>query len=117
MFLGVAKISSTFGVLEIPDILGVNGRCWTRAYVEYPPPGCCLPLPLLIMGMGMGIQNSRAFQDFFIFQGLNFFSNLYNTTFKSALFQPEASKCKGALDFFDSDTSDKNRDYRTNWIV
>ena len=53
------------------------------------------------------------FQDFFIFQGLNFFPILYNTTFKSALFQPEASKCKGALDFFDSDTGDKNRDYTT----
>ena len=31
------------------------------------------------------------FQDFFIFQGLNFFPILYDTTFKSALFQPEAS--------------------------
>ena len=47
------------------------------------------------------------FQDFFIFQGLNFFPILYNTTLKRALFQPEASKCKGALDFFDSDTDDK----------
>ena len=65
--------------------------------------------------MGMGKQNSRAFQDFFIFQGLNFFPIFNNTTFNSALFQPEASKCKGALDFFDSDTSDKNRDYRTEY--
>ena len=46
------------------------------------------------------------FQDFLIFQGLNFFPILYNTTFKSVLFQPEASKCKGALDCFDSDTGD-----------
>ena len=38
----------------------------------------------------------------------------HNTMFNVALFQPEASKCKGALDFFDSDTGDKNRDYRTN---
>ena len=66
--------------------------------------------------MGMGKQNSRDFQDFFIFQGLNFFPILYNATFKSALSQPEASKCKGALDFFDSDTCDKNWDYRTNSI-
>ena len=55
--------------------------------------------------MGMGKQNSRAFPG--LFQGLNFFPILYNTTFKSALFQPEASKCKGALDFFDSYTGDK----------
>ena len=54
------------------------------------------------------------FQDFFIFQGLNFFPILYNTTFKSAPFQLEASECKGALDF--SDTGDKNRDYRSNLI-
>ena len=58
--------------------------------------------------MGMGKQNSRAFPDFFFhFSRLNLFSILYNTTFKSALFQPDASKCKCALDFFDSDTSDK----------
>ena len=54
------------------------------------------------------------FQDYLIFQGLNFFPVLYNTTFKSELFQPEASKFKGELDFFDSDTGDKNRDYLTN---
>ena len=29
----VANISNIFGVLEIPDVLGVNGRCWARAYV------------------------------------------------------------------------------------
>ena len=56
--------------------------------------------------MEKGKQNSRAFPGLF-FQGLNFFPILYNTTFKSALFQPEASKYKGALDFFDSDTGDK----------
>ena len=32
-FLGVAKYSNIFGVLKIPDIFGVNGRCWARAYV------------------------------------------------------------------------------------
>ena len=30
---GVAKISNNFGVLEIPDIFGVNGKCWARADV------------------------------------------------------------------------------------
>ena len=36
------KILHIFGVLEITDIFGVNGRCWARAYIwrklEYPPP-------------------------------------------------------------------------------
>ena len=33
-FFGLLKIQIFFGVLEIPDIfLGVNGRCWVRAYV------------------------------------------------------------------------------------
>ena len=68
----------------------------------------------------MGKQKSRTFpglfQDFFIFQGLDFFPILYNTTFKSRLFIARSGKMKGALDFFDSDTGDKNRDYRTNWI-
>ena len=50
---------------------------------------------------------SGLFQDLFIFQGLNFSPILYNITFKSALFQPEASKCKGALNFYDSDNGDK----------
>ena len=59
--------------------------------------------------MGMGKQNSRPFSGLFHFQGLNFFPILYNTTFKSELCQPEASKYKGALDFFDSDTGDKNK--------
>ena len=31
-------------------------------------------------------------------------------------FQLEAAKWIWALDFFDSDKDDKNRDYRTNWI-
>ena len=41
---GLPKFQIFFwGVLEIPDIfLGVNGRCWARAYVlrksESPPP-------------------------------------------------------------------------------
>ena len=29
----VAKFQIFFWVLEIPDIFGVNGRCWARAYV------------------------------------------------------------------------------------
>ena len=66
--------------------------------------------------MEMGKQKSRTIPGLFIFQGLNFFPILYNTTFKSALFPPEAAKWKGGLDVFDSDTGDKNRDYRTNWI-
>ena len=68
--------------------------------------------------MEMGKQKSRTIPGlFFIFQGLNFFPILYNTTYKSALFsQPEAAKWKGGLDFFDSDIGDKNRDYRTHWI-
>ena len=28
IFFGIAKISNIFGVLEILDTLGVNGRCW-----------------------------------------------------------------------------------------
>ena len=32
-FFGLVKISNIFGVLEIPYIFWVNGRCWTRAYV------------------------------------------------------------------------------------
>ena len=62
-------------------------------------------------------QNSRTFPGlFFIFQRLNSFPILYKTTRKMHFFQPETSKWKGALIFFDSDSSDKNRDYRTNWI-
>ena len=34
--------------------------------------------------------------------------------FKVHFFQSEAAKRIGALDFFDSDTGDKNWDYRTN---
>ena len=34
IFFGVAKISNIFwGMLEIPDIFGVNSRCRARAYV------------------------------------------------------------------------------------
>ena len=56
-------------------------------------------------GLGRKIQGllqgySRTF--FFISQGLNFFQILYN-----ALFQPEASKWKDALNFFDSNIGDK----------
>ena len=38
----------------------------------------------------------------------------YNTTFKSGPFSARSGEMKGTLDFFDFDTSDKNRDYRTN---
>ena len=31
IFFGLLKY--LFGVLEIPDILLVNGRCWARAYI------------------------------------------------------------------------------------
>ena len=55
--------------------------------------------------MGMGKQNSRAFS--FFKDSIS--SQFCITTFKSALFQLEASKCKGALHFFDSDTGDKHR--------
>ena len=44
------------------------------------------------------------FQDysrtFFIFQGLDFFPILCNTTFKSGLFSDRFGEMKGALDFF-----------------
>ena len=32
-FLGSIKFQIFFGVLEIPDMFFVNGRCWARAYV------------------------------------------------------------------------------------
>ena len=44
--------------------------------------------------MGMGIQNSGLFQDFFIFQGFNFFPILYNTTFKNAFFSQKRRNVK-----------------------
>ena len=57
----------------------------------------------------MGKQKSRTFpglfQDFFIFQGLDIFPILYNTTFKSGLFSGRSGEMKGALDFFDSDNN------------
>ena len=62
---------------------------------------------------GNGKTEFQDFRTFFIFQGLNFFPILYKTTRKMHFFQPETSKWKGALVFFDSDSSDKNRDYRT----
>ena len=33
IFLGLLKFQIFFGVLEIPDIFGVKGGCWARAYV------------------------------------------------------------------------------------
>ena len=30
---GLLKFQIFLGVLEIPDIFGVNGRCWALAYV------------------------------------------------------------------------------------
>ena len=57
----------------------------------------------------MGKQKSSTFpglfQDFFIFQGLDIFPILYNTTFKSGLFSGRSDEMKGALDFFDSDNN------------
>ena len=74
--------------------------------------------------MEMGKQKSRTFpglfEDFFIFQGLDIFPILYNTTFKSGLFSARilynttfksglfsarSGEMKGALDFFDSDNN------------
>ena len=56
------------------------------------------------------------FQDFFYFLRTHFFQILYKTTLKMHIFQLAALKWKGALNFLDSDTCDKNWDYRTNWI-
>ena len=60
---------------------------------------------LYIDQAGLGRKIQGLFQDysrtFFISQGLNFFPILYN-----ALFQPEASKWKDALVFFDSNIGD-----------
>ena len=43
IFLGRYNFKYFFGVLEIPDIFGANGRCWVRAYVcrkiRVPPLG------------------------------------------------------------------------------
>ena len=65
--------------------------------------------------MGMGKHNSRAFPGFFLFSKTQFLSQFCITQrLKVHFFQPEATKCKGSLDFFDSDTGDKNRDYCTN---
>ena len=36
--LGLLKFQIFLGVLEIPDIFWVNGRCWARARVPVPPP-------------------------------------------------------------------------------
>ena len=68
----------------------------------------------LVLRQGSYGNGKTEFQGFS--RTFSFFKDsfLYNTTFKSALFQSEASKCKGALDIFDSDTGDKNRDYHTN---
>ena len=72
---------------------------------------------MLIVCTGFVMGNGKKeFQDFFIFQGLNFFPISYKTMWKNALFQPKISKWKGALVFFDSDSGDKNLDYHTNWI-
>ena len=32
-YFGLLKFQMFLGVLEIPDIFGVNGRGWTRAYL------------------------------------------------------------------------------------
>ena len=72
----------------------------------------------------MGKQKSRTFtgllQDYS--RILPFFKDSISSQFcitqrfKVHFFQSEASKWIGVLDSFDSDTSDKNWDYRTNWI-
>ena len=65
----------------------------------------------------MGKQKSRTIPGLF-----SFFKDSISSQFcitqrlKVHFFQPEAAKWKGGLDFFDSDTRDKNQDYRTNWI-
>ena len=61
-------------------------------------------------------RSSGLFQDFFIFQGLDIFPILYNTTFKRGLFSGRSDEMKGALDLQQqSDTGDKNGSpYRTN---
>ena len=62
---------------------------------------------------GLFLDYSRTF---------SFFKDLISSQFcitqrfKVHFFQSEAEKWIGALHFFDSDTGDKNRDYRTNWI-
>ena len=33
IFFWLVKFQIFIGVLEIPDIFFVNGRCWARAYV------------------------------------------------------------------------------------
>ena len=68
----------------------------------------------------MGKQKSRTLQDYS--RILPFFKDSISTQisitqrFKVHFFQSEAAKWIGALDFFDSDTGDKNQDYHTNWI-
>ena len=64
----------------------------------------------------MGKQKSRTFpglfQDFFSFFKVSISSQFCITQrLKVDFFQQEAAKWKA-----DSDTGDKNRDYRTNWI-
>ena len=59
-------------------------------------------------------MENRTFPGLFHFPRTQFLSNFVLNNVKNAFFQPVASKLKGALDFFDSDTGDKNRDYRTN---
>ena len=53
---------------------------------------------------------------FFIFQGPISSNFCVKQREKMHFFQTEASKWKGTLNFFDSDTDDKNRDYCTNRI-
>ena len=58
---------------------------------------------------------SRTIPGLFHFSRTQFFPQFCITQrLKVHFFQPEAAKRIGALDFFDSDTGDKNRDYCTN---
>ena len=53
------------------------------------------------------------FQAFFIFQGLNFFPILYNTTLFFSARSVEIKRRTRSISLI-FDTGDKNRDYRTN---
>ena len=74
----------------------------------------------IVLRQGSYGNGKTEFQDFF--RTFSFFKDSISSQFcirqseNAPFFQPEASRWKGALDFFDSDTGDKNQDYRINWI-
>ena len=48
IFLGIAKLSNTFGVLKFLICFGVNSRCWAKANIYRKmrvPPG---PQPAIV---------------------------------------------------------------------